>query len=149
VVVKAEIRGHRLARDLQERKLQPAALGQDAGDGAEIGLHLLRHERVLVRPAIAVKHDERVDGRAQVRAVLDEADHGIRSFPLDAAQLAPDFVPLLLVQGGQVGFPGILGPGIFVILRPRQGDDRADIFTGHLDHETGCLSQFGQERVAE
>jgi len=36
-----------------------------------------------------------------------------------------------------------------VILRPRQGDDRADIFTGHLDHETGCLGQFGEEGVAE
>ena len=89
----------------EEDELQPPLCHQGGDDRPEKPLHLLRHERGLVRAADPVQVQEVVQGALDGDGLDDRLqDHGAALGELP--QLAAQLVPVLPVQRRQVLVPG-------------------------------------------
>src|SRR3990172_7527805 len=105
ILVEAEDAGGADTAEGEEDELQPSLRHQGGDDRPEEPLHLLRHERGLVRAAYPVRAQEIVQGALDGDRLADSLqDYGTALGEL--AQLAAQLVPVLPVKRRQVLVPG-------------------------------------------
>src|SRR3990172_2342860 len=105
ILVEAEDAGRPDAAQGEEDKLQPSLRHQGGDDRPEKPLHLLRHERGLVRAAYSVQAQEIVQRALDGDRLADSLQDYVAALG-ELPQLAAQLVAVLLVQRRQVLVPG-------------------------------------------